>query len=91
MDWIEQKDSKLIAKENSYARVYTFSRLLLALTIVATFAIMFTEQDLGTRGYGTAFIAGAVWLAIFQYTKAKLEHIESIKHYRKSNESNNSL
>ena len=89
MHHIEEKDLKLTAKENSYARVYTISRILLALTLIGALGIAITDRSLESELYDVAMIFAVVWLVIFSYAKSKLEHIESIKYYRKIYGKNN--
>ena len=89
MDQLEKRNEKLLTLENSYARAYSASRILLWLTIIAFIGILFAEKEMDVETYQVVIINAAIWASVYGYARSKLDHIETIKRYRTTNDNSN--
>jgi hypothetical protein len=84
MKTLEERDNKLLKKEDSYSRTYYVSKIIFYLHIFTIFASILSGQKLEDRFVNTILCSTALWFSVFQYTKARIQHIESIRHYLNS-------
>lgn len=84
MKTLEERDNKLLHRESSYSRTHSVSVIFLFLSIIAVLGLIFSGQRIEDRLINASIISIALWFSVFQYTKARLQHIASIRHYLKS-------
>ena len=87
MELIEKKEAALLKKEASYLRCYIFFRILLWLSFFGFIMMIVYGDDVDFRSVNPLSMI-LLFYILFEYCKAKLLHIASIKFHQKQNNAN---